>query len=151
MRLLFDTNIYISYLLPSTQKGVINAILEGAFEGRFTLLVAQEIIDEFSRKISTKEYLARRIEQADAEELISLLRRIAEVIPTITPGIMQAIPNITRDAKDDYLLAYALVGRADYLVTGDNDLLSLGEVARLRIVRPSDFLKILSSEQPTNT
>lgn len=45
-----------------------------------------------------------------------------------------------RDPEDDYLLAYALVGKADYLVTGDRDLLVLGSVGKTKIVTAQQFL-----------
>lgn len=50
---------------------------------------------------------------------------------------------LTRDPKDDYLLAYALVGQADYLVTGDHDLLALQHVGDTQIVTTSEFWEIL--------
>jgi predicted nucleic acid-binding protein len=50
---------------------------------------------------------------------------------------------VTRDIKDDYLLAYALVGRADYLVTGGEDLLVLGDVEGVKIVRPAEFWRVI--------
>lgn len=54
------------------------------------------------------------------------------------------IPRITRDLKDDYLLAYAVVGEADYLVTGDKDLLVLEKIGEVAIVSPADFAKLLT-------
>lgn len=60
--------------------------------------------------------------------------------------IEESIPAVTRDPKDDYLLAYALVGKADYLVTGDKDLLVLqAEIPDFEIVSPRQFSEILSS------
>ena len=66
---------------------------------------------------------------------------IAELIPPISSGgsSKTVLPVVTRDAKDDYLLAYALVGQADYLVTGDEDLLVLQEIEGLKIVNPTQF------------
>ena len=139
MRALLDTNIYISYLLPSTWGGPIQSIVEAAVEGAFTLLIPTHLVREFSVRVATKKYLAQRILPQDAEQLMGILARVAEIIPEIT----DAIPAATRDPKDDYLLAYALVSRADYLVTGDEDLLVLGEVGCVRIVRPADFLQAL--------
>ncbi len=55
---------------------------------------------------------------------------------------------VTRDPKDDYLLAYALVGKADYLVTGDEDLLELEQVDALKIVTAREFLTVLETVQP---
>ncbi len=68
-------------------------------------------------------------------------------VSEIIPEINEPIPKVTRDWKDDYLLAYALVGQADYLVTGDNDLLVLQQVGNLSIVSPQEFLKTLQSER----
>jgi uncharacterized protein len=68
-----------------------------------------------------------------------VLLAVGEVIQPIE----QSIPAVTRDRKDDYLLAYAVVGAADYLVTGDEDLLVLKHVGRLRIVSPPAFAGIL--------
>lgn len=58
--------------------------------------------------------------------------------------IPDPIPAVIRDRDDDYLLAHALVGEADYLVTGDDDLTPLGRVGKLKIVSPSDFARALN-------
>ncbi len=54
----------------------------------------------------------------------------------MVPTIVEPILPVTSDPKDDYLLAYTLVGQANYLVTGDEGLLTLGTVAGLKIVSP---------------
>ncbi len=52
---------------------------------------------------------------------------------------------VMRDLKDDYLLAYALVGEADYLVTGDKDLLELqGPITGLEILTSAQFIDVLA-------
>lgn len=139
IRALFDTNVFISYLLPSKQGSAIHAIMEAAFEGSFTLLMAQEIAEEFSRKVESKKYLAQRISGEEAEQLVQAILAVAEIIPAVS----SKLPVVTRDAKDDYLLSYALIGQADYLVTGDEDLLILKEVEGIKIVSPAQFEKVL--------
>lgn len=139
MRVLFDANIYISYLLPSRQAGTIEAIVEAAVEGAFTLLIPAELVREFSRRVATKEYLARRILPEEAAQFMAILEQEAEVVPEIP----EPIPTISRDAKDNYLLAHALLARADYLVTGDEDLLVLRKVGEVEIVSPAGFLRVL--------
>jgi hypothetical protein len=54
---------------------------------------------------------------------------------------------VTRDPKDDYLIAYALVGAADYRVTGDRDLLVLGQVDDVKIVTPRAFATLLEGRK----
>lgn len=51
---------------------------------------------------------------------------------------------MTRDPKDDYLIAYAVIGEADYLVTGDKDLLVLEQIAGVTIVTPARFADLLA-------
>ncbi len=125
MRTFLDANILISYLLNPEGENPINAVVEAAFIGEFTLLAADPPYEELIGKVGTKPWLARRITSSDAARLVDTLRAIAEMVPTI----VEAIPPVTRDPKDDYLLAYALVGRADYLVTGDEDLVTAYELA----------------------
>lgn len=147
IRALFDTNIFISYLLPSKAGGAIEQILEAAFDKAFTLLIAEEVVGEFSAKVASKAYLRERISKEAADVLMEVVMVVAEVIPGISTGTgaspASGFPRVTRDAKDDYLLAYALLGRADYLVTGDDDLLVLGEIEGVKIVPPIEFRGIL--------
>ena len=56
------------------------------------------------------------------------------------PPIGAKIPAVSRDPKDDYLPTYALVAKADYLVTGDKDLLVLKQVGQVKILSPKDFV-----------
>lgn len=143
MRVILDANIFISYLLTPTSASAISAIVESAFAKRFVPLVTGRILDELTRRVVTKPYLAQRIDMADVASLTQSLLEVAEIIP----DIQEEVPAVSRDRKDDYLLAYALVGRADYLVTGDNDLLTLGEVEGCRIVSPADFASRLRAAE----
>lgn len=146
MRVLLDANIFISYLLyvsgdmtRSRRQSPVIHIIEAALEEQFTLLMARELMLELVRRVPTKRYLAERITQETLEEFTTLLSIVAEIVPSVAGPL----PAATRDPKDDYLLVYALVGQADYLVTGDDDLLSLGEVEDVKIVSPAGFAKLL--------
>lgn len=139
MRVLLDANIFISYLLTPLGNTAINLLVESAFTEAYTLLTADRILQEFANKVSSKKYLAQRIAPGDVVKLVNTILEIAEIIPEI----LDEIPAVGRDRKDDYLLAYALVADADYLVTGDSDLLILGEVEGVKIVRPRDFVNLL--------
>jgi hypothetical protein len=141
MRVLLDTNVLISHLLSPQRKSPINHILEAAFLGEIDLLFPKDVFDELRNKIPQKPHLAERISPQQVEELVSLLAEISEGIPTIT----MEIPAVTRDPKDDYLIAYALVGRADYLVTGDVDLLILEEVEGVEILTPRELWECIAS------
>lgn len=142
MKVLLDANILISYLLYP-KKGTIATIIHLTVAGRFTLLLPQPLLFEVIKKIHTKDYLRGRIDKKDAAEFLHIMQTIALLVPTIT----EPIPSVTRDTKDDYLLAYAVVGRADYVVTGDKDLLVLGKVDRMKIISPQDFVVLIKERE----
>lgn len=141
MRVLLDTNVLVSYLLTPVGAGSITLIIDALIQGEFTLLLPVELLDELDRVVAGKPRLARRIRPDQSARLRDFLLAVAEVIPIIE----QDIPAVTRDRKDDYLLAYAVVGAADFLVTGDDDLLVLKKAGSLRIVSPPAFAEVLRS------
>jgi hypothetical protein len=142
LRVLLDANVYISYMLAPDAPGTIQQLMSAALEGRYMLLLPKELLHEMSEALLRKESLPRRTNSEDRQKLLSRFMEIAEKIETIR----EDIPTVTRDRKDDYLLAYAVIGNVDYLVTGDMDLLVLDPVGPVRIVRPADFLAILSQQ-----
>lgn len=140
MRALLDANLFVSYLLAPERESPSAQIIRAALLGKFTLLLPEALLDELVHAVERKPYLRQRIRPEEMAQLADILKGVAEVIPRIT----EPIPAVTRDPKDDYLIAYALVGEADYLVTGDKDLLVLEQVEGLRIVTPRAFLAVLA-------
>lgn len=136
MRVLIDANVVISYLLYPNRPGTIQTIFKALFEGKFTLLLPEALLDEIVITVTQKPHLRERIALDALELMVESLRTVAEEIPLIE----SEIPQVTRDPKDDYLLAYAVVGEADVLVSGDKDLLELGEIVGVRIVSPGEFV-----------
>lgn len=145
MRVLLDANILISYLLNRRADSPITRIVESGILGEYTLLLPEALLDEFTAKIPAKAYLAKRITPAEMTQFTYILSAQSETIPEIT----ETIPAVTRDPKDDYMLAYAVVGEADYLVTGDEDLLVLQRVQGVAICPPREFVEqALTHEGP---
>ena len=140
MRVLLDANVFISYLLTPAQNSAVTRIVDAAVLGEFQLLMPEELFDELEETIRTHEHLARRIPEEVMRTFVDLVLEIAEVIPRIT----EPIPALTRDPEDDYLIVYALIGRAEYLVTGDRDLLVLERVESVDILTPNAFRELLS-------
>ncbi len=139
MRVLLDANIFISFLLHPQRQSPSARLIRAALIGRYTLLLPEAMLVEFRDRVRSKPYLAGRIDPADLDDLAAILLIAAEVVPAIAAPI----PAITRDPKDDCLLAYAVVGEADFLVTGDEDLLALGQVGTMQIMTPRAFLEWL--------
>lgn len=58
------------------------------------------------------------------------------------PGEL-TLSGASRDPKDDKFLACAIEGQSDYIITGDDDLLSLTSFRGISIIRPADFIRVL--------
>ncbi len=134
MRLVVDTNILISALFAgvSLPSHLVALWQHGAFE----LLTCADQIDEVMR-VTRYPKLHGRIAPALAGRFINELRDIAVLV--------QDLPKITvcADPHDNYLLALASKGAADFLVTGDKrDVLTLGTYQGIRIITVRDFLTL---------
>ena len=140
MRVLLDANLFISFLLNPDRHSASNEVVRRAALGDFTILVPEELLGEISSRARSKLYLIERIAPDEIDEMVEILSSVAESIPRIE----DTIPAVVRDPKDDYLLAYAAVAHADYLVTGDKDLLVLEEVEEVRILTPKEFMRVLA-------
>lgn len=146
MRALLDTNVIFSYLLTPQNTGIIYTIFKAFEERQFTLLLPQELADEINRVVSNRPHLVQRIPPVRLNRFRRQLSSFAEVIEPID----QAFPRLTRKRKDDYLIAYAVIGEADYLVAGDKDLLVLKKIAGVAMVTPARFAELLASRPATS-
>ena len=136
MRVILDTNILISALL--VPSGVPGAIYRAWSDGAFTLLLSEVQTSELRRTLA-KPALTTRIRRYSAGRLVNDLRRFAEDV-----GPLSHV-DCSPDPDDNFLLAMAKTGKADYLVTGDkSDLIALTRHAGTRIVSAREFLELLS-------
>jgi putative PIN family toxin of toxin-antitoxin system len=110
------------------------------------LVLSEETISELYRKTSQKRYLIDRISPNSVDELVASLREIS----TIVVAPIETTSAVTRDPKDDYLLAPEIVSRVDHIVTGDRDLLEYTGVDKGFIMTAAAFLQMLDVE-PTNS
>ena len=141
MRVLVDTNVLISFLQSPGEGGAIRAIFRALLNNRFTLLLPEQLLNELIASIRDKPRLAKRISTEQLNRFTALLTESAEQVAEIET----TIPAVTRDPDDDYVLAYALVGGADFLVTGDKDLLVLnGQISDLTMLTPAQFAALLT-------
>lgn len=134
MRVVLDTNVLISALI--SPSGTTGAILEAWKDRRFDLLTADVQIEELRLCFGRPRLVPRYITRHDAGHLINLIRRLA--------AFVEPLPHIDRspDPNDNFLLAIAEAGQADYLVSGDSDgLLSLRAHRRTAIISPAIFVE----------
>jgi len=141
-RVLVDANIFISYLLSPDSSGAIVSTVESLWSADLELVFSDVLASEIRATVARKPYLRERIVLDDVDALIDGLRAIA--LPSNTSEPIEIAP-ILRDRKDDYLLVEAVRTDADYLVSGDRDVLDIrDDIARPRIVNPAEFLTAIS-------
>jgi uncharacterized protein len=142
-RAVFDSTILVSaFLRPG---GLSDELLTVAEEGHFVLVLAPDIVAETWQKLLTSKRLRTRYRYTD--ERVHLfcrgLIRISEFIRDVPP-----LSGIVRDPNDDMIVACAVVGRADHIVTRDKDLLSLGGHEGISISSPEEFRMFLRADRP---
>ncbi len=135
-----DTNLTVSGAI--SPHGLPNQVLRALQRDAFRLLSSRDLVEEVADVLG-REHIRRRYRPDDP-----IVRAVlaAQQQAMIEPLPLDALPVHCRDPKDDPLLACALAGSADYIVTGDADLLALdghSALGRLRIVTPRAFLALL--------
>lgn len=129
-RVVLDTNIYISAL--HFQKGNPRKILEMADDEVFRLLISKQIIAELRGVLSMK--FGYPIAQLDTLE--NLLLAVAELVEP-----KKRLLVVRDDPDDNKILECAYSGNADFIVSGDSDLLRLRKFKTIKIVSSSQFLE----------
>lgn len=141
MRAVLDTNVVVSATL--IRGGNEDQILQGWRQGAFELVLSPPVIDEMASAL-VYERLQRRQWMTRAE-IVALLQAFAEE-SILVPG--RVTVKASRDPEDDKFLAAAIEGRAQYVVSGDRDLLDLTVYQGIKIVRPAAFLRVLRTAKP---
>jgi uncharacterized protein len=132
MRVVFDTNVLVSAFVT---EGVCAKLLGRARRRQFQLITCPFILKELETVLFKKISATKR-------ETRKVLRILAEVISDLVEPD-PSVSGIYRDPDDDHILSCAKASSADYLVTGDSDLLDLREFGGTRIVPPRDFELLL--------
>jgi len=128
MRVVFDTNIYISALVfpGGRAEEAVLRILEGKDE----LFISKAILDELLRVLATKFSRNR-------EELARLAVWLSEIAVFVEPKTRL---NVLQDEADNRILECALEARAEAIVTGDREILELVQFEGIKILSLSDYL-----------
>ena len=135
MRVCLDTNVLVAaFATRGLSADVLRTVL-----AEHDLVVGGVILAELPRTLVTKfKVPADRIAAVDS---------VLAAFPVI-PKPAQPSPVAIRDASDQWVLATAIAGEADVLVTGDKDLLAVGNESSLRILDPRSFWELLRSTRP---
>jgi uncharacterized protein len=132
LRVVIDTNIWISFLIGKSLTGLSEAIINGQVLVLFSDDLFCELLEVLKRP-KFKKYFS----ETDIENLVTLLHEKVELIE-ITYYFKDC-----RDAKDNFLLDLAVSGDANYLVTGDADLLILNPFQGVEIISYQHFQNLI--------
>lgn len=138
IRVILDTNVLVSGLFgiknsPSSQ------ILQSIRDQKVILVTSPVILEEVGNVISRGRIT--KLTKMGEEERKNFIDELIER-SDVTAG-KQLPKTVGRDVKDDKFLACAYEAKADYLVTGDDDLLVLKEYEGTKIIKPREFIEIL--------
>jgi putative PIN family toxin of toxin-antitoxin system len=136
IRAVLDTNLLVSYLL--THRPPIATLIDDYVAREEVVLVtAPELLEELDRVLRYPR-LQRYFSEAQRQRFVALVLALSEVVE-----LPASIPRICRDPADDRVIACAVTGRADVIVSGDRDLLVLERVGEIPILSASRFLALL--------
>ena len=129
MKVVLDTNVFISGVFFS---GPPNKILKGWRDGRFTLVLSPEILEEYQR---VAEALSKKYPPVDMTELLELI--------VVEADMIQAGPlkePVSADPDDDKFIACALASGARLIVSGDKHLLDVDGYGGIEVLKPRAFV-----------
>lgn len=139
LRAVFDTNVYVSAFLSQNPTSPTQELIQRWKAGEFDLLVSDALIDELAEKLQHKGVSDNRI-----ADFLALLGRLAHWVEVPPEAVAPIIPG---DPDDDAVLACAVIGEANYLVTYDPHFDVLGGNYRgVSIVKALPFLWSLRVE-----
>jgi uncharacterized protein len=127
VRVVFDTNIYISAIV--VPGGAAQAAFQRILEGRDVLLLSKEILDETLAVLSSKF-------SRDREALSRVAVFLSEISERVKP---EKNIRVFQDDPDNRILEGAVAGAADAIVTGDKKILQLREYFSIRIIPLKQF------------
>ena len=138
-RVVLDTNVLVSALLF---KGRVSRFLTLWQQGKLAPLLSKETFEELKKVLTYPKF------SLDQEEIGGILED--EVLPffeIVDP--VEAIKGICPDPDDDPFIACAVSGGAEFVVSGDGQLVGLKQYKTVRFVTPSEFLKRFASAGAT--
>lgn len=138
MKIVADVNVIISATIAPL--GMSRSILTAWREGRLDLVTSDGIIAEVEQKLRSPRISGKYgLTEDDIRITIAILRTLALLVVVST----KKIRSVTGDPEDDYVLATALQGQVDYLVTGDKELLDLDRYESVKILSPRQFFELI--------
>ena len=132
LKIVFDTNVLVSGIVHA---GKSKQLIEGVLEGKITLILSMPIIREFKKVIARDKFKLSKDQQ---KTLTNFVLGIGNII-----RVSSKFKVIREDPSDDIILRTAHDGKARFIVSGDEHLLSLKAFRGIRIVTVNEMLVLL--------
>ncbi|MGC2234895.1 MAG: putative toxin-antitoxin system toxin component, PIN family [Pyrinomonadaceae bacterium] len=133
-KIILDTNWYISATINRKSRRILYEILTNT---SLQVIYSKEILQEYLE-------VMRRAKFRRFVSINQIQRFINLILPKLSEVFITTSVQISRDKDDDYLLAMAVENNADYLITGDLDLLVLKEIQKTKILKMSQFQNLVN-------
>jgi uncharacterized protein len=134
VRTVLDSSVLVAALVTPNPASASRIILAAAAAGAVRLVASDALEEEYRRAVEYPQ-VVRHSAKVNRQNFVSAVVAVADrVLAGEASGL------VTRDPADDMVLAAAIGGRADWVVSLDRHLFDLAEVGGVRIVRPGDFL-----------
>lgn len=129
MKIILDTNVFVSGIFFS---GPPYTILQAWWAGQVTIVLSQEILDEYQRVASI---LSEQFPAIDLSAILNFVKREAEFCDA------PALPEqVCTDPNDDKFLACALASKVPIIVSGDKHLLQVSGFQGIKTIKPREFV-----------
>lgn len=135
VKVIFDTNVWISFLIGKRLSKIKHHISDGGI----IIITTEQLLTEI-KIVTSRKKLRKYFSEESVGELLELLETIAQKIE------IEPTHFINRDKKDNFLLDLIDFSKADYLVTGDKDLLVHNPFKTATILLPKEFEKELENK-----
>lgn len=131
-KVIVDTNLWISFLI-SNRFDFLDDLL---CDGKIKLIFSKELIEEFLT-VAKRPKFEKYFSDDKIANLLSLFDNYGKLVQ-VTSEIKEC-----RDFKDNFLLSLAVDSKADYLITGDSDLLEISNIKKTKIITWAEFIEVL--------
>jgi putative PIN family toxin of toxin-antitoxin system len=133
IKIILDTNIWISYLISKNNNQWDTLI----FSDKIQIIYSEKLLNEFI-EVTQRDKFRKFISLDDLEVILNYLGDFAIFVENIEKKY-----TLCRDLKDNFLLDLAVTAEADFLVTGDKDLLEIKTLENVKILSPTDFINFI--------
>jgi putative PIN family toxin of toxin-antitoxin system len=138
MKIVFDTNVLISALITT---GKPKELFNKAAQGQIKLIISKSILKEFSQ-VAENPRIRKYANEEDVIGFVRVINRVAKIV-----NVTSQFKAVKEDPDDDIVVRTAFDGKANYIVTGDKHLLSLGTFRGIKILTADEMLTLLKEEK----